>query len=694
MRLISLSVKNLGVFHGQKDFRFAPERKPDGTLRHLSVVSGQNGVGKSTLFGAMSLALHGSLSLGDRVSHDTYNKFLFDRLHRWHLPGGASVSSDANVTLMFQYVQSGRPLHIIVERSWFRNKTVVQEILTVTCDGKELDINRSDYQFWLNDLVPPGLMALCFFDAEQVDSLIAGEESVLGDKVRRLLGLDLVERLKGDLDRFTLSQGGGQTAVDRARADVLRSQADVDRTFAQIAAVESQMATLTAEQARLTDDLERKERELAAEGGTYAARRESVKARLSDVSHEIDGLGVELREMSGDLLPFALAPGLCASLGRRLTEEHNLRRQQTAAALWDERAGQLDALLQTDDLWQNVGLSSSQRELIAQRLSDVVRRLGVTDPNHTLPIVHHVAEQEQEQLETWIHKALRVIPEQTVTASERLRELREERQRIEDELQRAPDDAVLAPLQAAIVETQEDIKVLAEQYKRLAEQLKPLQLQHVEQSRGLEVAADRLRKVQGAERQVGLAERSKLVLAAYQDALIRQRVDQLEDALVVCFNTLCRKDHLLDEVRISPDDWHVELRGANGQVLNLAQFSAGERQLYALALLWALRQVSGRQLPLVIDTPFARLDEIHRQRLLHDYIPVVSDQVVLFATTAEMDARLLSEAEPYIAHMHRLRYDAELDETVVEHGNDILVEHDGGGSLDVLENAGVLVYDA
>ena len=129
--------------------------------------------------------------------------------------------------------------------------------------------------------------------------------------------------------------------------------------------------------------------------------------------------------------------------------------------------------------------------------------------------------------------------------------------------------------------------------------------------------------------------------------------------MVRCFNTLCQKEHLLASVTIDPDDFTVALVSADGRGLSLGSFSAGERQLYALSLLQALREVSGRTLPLLVDTPLARLDEHHRERFLHDYLPVASDQILLFATDAEADAKFLAQAEPYLAHAYRLRFDPE-----------------------------------
>jgi len=59
-----------------------------------------------------------------------------------------------------------------------------------------------------------------------------------------------------------------------------------------------------------------------------------------------------------------------------------------------------------------------------------------------------------------------------------------------------------------------------------------------------------------------------------------------------------------------------------------------------------MRQVNDLQLPLLVDTPLARLDTEHRYRLLHGYLPIVSDQILLFATDAEADATFLADPQP------------------------------------------------
>lgn len=692
MRLLNLTVHNLGVFRGEHHFDLAPISKPDGTARHLSVISGQNGVGKSSLFGALALGLHGPLALGDRISRQSYNNYLLSRLHRYAGPNGPIVSDDAGIALSFQYVQSGRSFVVEVRRHWARNGAAITEDLIVSCDGERPDVDKADYQTWLSDLVPPGLMPLCFFDAERLDAF-ALTEGHLSDVLRRLLGLDLVARLQADLDRFTLGQGGGRAAMERLRTEVVRCQAKVDHIVAQLAEAQDRAAVFADQQVHLDEELKGQERQFAAEGGTYAARRNKLQAQLKEVESVIESAGGQLSEMCGELLPFALVPKLCESLGQRLAHERELRRDEIATTLWNERLAQLGTALEQDEMWQNLSLSAEQRRELAGRFLQTMHVLGASTAE-TEPILHHLAEREQEQLENWITQARQDVPQQVKILGKQLRHAQAERRRIEADLQRVPDDAVVAPLQEAINTTHEAVAAVAAQRAEIDKEIGSLLFQQVEARRQLAGADDQLRKAQVAEQQVDLAERSRLALRAYEDALTRQRLASLEETLVTTFNTICRKEHLLEKVRISADDWSMQLYNMDGHPVRADDFSAGERQLYALALLWAMRQVSGRQLPLAIDTPFARLDEIHRWRLLHDYIPAVSEQVLLFTTTAELEVGQLAEAEPQIARIYRLAFDPEREETIVTR-QDQMYQYDSEDPVArVLDSTKELVYGA
>jgi DNA sulfur modification protein DndD len=141
MRLLHLSISHFGIFEGSHTFDLMP-RLDEGRRRHLTVFSGHNGTGKSTLFQAMALALYGSLALGDRVSEQEYTKFILSRFHKRpqqdeDLP---VATSEAGVGLSFQYVQSGQPMVVNLERRWRRRGSSVQETLELLQNCKAPDV--------------------------------------------------------------------------------------------------------------------------------------------------------------------------------------------------------------------------------------------------------------------------------------------------------------------------------------------------------------------------------------------------------------------------------------------------------------------------------------------------------------------------------------------------------------------------
>jgi DNA sulfur modification protein DndD len=664
MKLLELTVNNWGVFRGSHNFRLEPIHSPDDPTHHLTVIKGHNGAGKSTLFQALALVLHGSYALGDRVSQRDYDDFLMNHLHRYNKRDNSIISEEGSISLAFRYVQSGRPLDIQITRQWHRNTHSVREELDVLQDGKPPDIEREDYQFWINDLVPSGLIPLSLFDGEQLDTLANPEEhdELLKKTTKRLLGLDLVSQLQTDLDYYTLHQGGNRKIED-LREVVLQYQSELEKLNSQLDQAHHRIERLNSTQAELEVDLIQQERLLASEGGTYAARRPNLQARLGVVQEEIEVVSAKLLTMSSGLLPFTLAPHLCRALSKRLVQELHIRQRQIAQELWQESIDRFQAVLQSDQLWDDLDISDSLQKDIADRLSQAMQEENIeTD---TSPLIHRLSEVKQKQLQEWITKTLHAVPHKVVMLGRNLRGLRDEYDRIQTDLQRAPDDEVLEPIHNEILRLENALEEIHSTQRKLGERIGALEYQKEEKVRQLQGAAESLQKAQASKRKLKLAEQSKLALRAYEDALTRQRLSSLEQMLISAFNTLCRKEHLLASAAINPDTFNVELHNADGYVLSLNEFSAGERQLYALSLLWALRRVSGRELPLIIDTPMARLDEAHRWRMIEKYIPAVSEQVILFTTDTELDANLLEQARPYLARLYQLDYDTQKEATKV-----------------------------
>ena len=187
---------------------------------------------------------------------------------------------------------------------------------------------------------------------------------------------------------------------------------------------------------------------------------------------------------------------------------------------------------------------------------------------------------------------------------------------------------------------------LAELGKRLLvldEDQRGRELKLTELRRRFEQATEKLTAQLDHASKVHLVPQVKKVLEEYKVSLIHKKVLEFQEAVTECFQTLCRKKDSLGRIIVDPNDFSVTLQDKHNRPLPKAQLSAGEKQIYAISMLWALAKTSGRPLPIIIDTPLARLDSDHRKLLAQHYFPFASHQVLILSTDTEVDQSYFEE---------------------------------------------------
>jgi DNA sulfur modification protein DndD len=116
---------------------------------------------------------------------------------------------------------------------------------------------------------------------------------------------------------------------------------------------------------------------------------------------------------------------------------------------------------------------------------------------------------------------------------------------------------------------------------------------------------------------------------------------------------LWNKTDRLVGVEVSFAERRIALLDAFGEIRK-SDLSAGEKQLFAVAFIYALAKLSGRLMPFVIDTPLGRLDQQHRRRFVAGFLPNASHQVILLSTDTEIIGPLYDDIRALIAHHHEL----------------------------------------
>ena len=128
------------------------------------------------------------------------------------------------------------------------------------------------------------------------------------------------------------------------------------------------------------------------------------------------------------------------------------------------------------------------------------------------------------------------------------------------------------------------------------------------------------------------------------------------------------KGTLVKRIVIDPATFGIMLYDHAGQALAKQRLSEGEKQIFAIAVLWGLARASARPLPAVIDTPMARLDTTHRRHLVERYFPDASHQVLISSTDTEVDRTYYQALQPARARAYHLNYDDQTGATVGEEG--------------------------
>ncbi|MCW2406059.1 DNA sulfur modification protein DndD [Sphingobium sp. B1D7B] len=592
--------------------------------------------------------------MGARVAQSDYEAYLRGRINR------SATAMAAAVGLEFDYAEAGVVHRYRVRREWaVRGKALVEALLLEKDGAIVTSVPREEWHHFLQELIPPGVSQLFFFDGEKISEIADGEaeNEHLAEAVRGLLGIELVGRLRADLGLYLARHLRDDDGASTAKLEA------VNRDIATAARRAEEMGDAVAELVAARDSqarqAERVRRQFVAEGGDVALHRARTEAERDEAKRSIARCEHEMRDLANKLLPFALAPKLVGSFRTALAQADGPERHQGSLTL--------------------------VRSLLVEWRGDkAAKRQAKWDTRHWADLQHFFEEQTRPHSESLNHAAFQEVGDGAATLG-RLAELevdvRPRARALLKELDaltakvRALDTALARADNAAAGVLLDELR-MAEQRVGATEATLNGRQEELKLLRGQMVTLDRERR-RLEDEQAGsakameraeLAARTAQALGDYERRLLEHKLGQLRTEFVSCFNRLARKADLIADVRIDPETFATTLIDRQRREIPKSALSAGEKQIYAIAMLWALARTSGRPLPMIIDTPLARLDSEHRAKLTGRYFPAASHQVILLSTDTEIDEALMHDLAPSVSHAFRLDYDHEAGRTVVSNG--------------------------
>jgi DNA sulfur modification protein DndD len=668
MIITKLVVQNIGLFKGTHVFDLNPSQD-DGADKPIILIGGKNGAGKTTLFQAIRLCLYGNNIGSYKRRQRDYDHYISSIFHR---VSGSSLQLDhASVSLEFEYSHLGQRDLYEVQRSWKRHGPSIDESLSVTKNGIEIpDLDPSQWQEFVNELIPPGISQLFFFDGEKIKRLAEHEddESQLKESFKALLGLNLVEQLATDLTIYSTRQAKAQRDVENTIGGE-ELEATEANLLEQLERAQQALAQKKALRDQVVGQIERFEERIAQEGGGFAKKRMQRKFEMNQLDHDIEVERNNIRELCSNLFPFALTPKYCNRLKENLLKEEQYLQYQNARKLYDKLTTELSEHIKSSSFWTDLNITKQSQQKLQQKLKDAIEKQArpSSDFRDYVP-VHQLSPRDQQTVLAWIHQALNDVPNLLSTSTKKLEDYTRQRRHAESLYNRAPDDDVLSPLMHEIKELSRELGQLEEHIRSDAEEIRQLEWKLIECKRVLDERDKRRRSIEVQSSRVRIAQAVRNVLDEYVTELQESKSKELSELLFQCYAKLSRKVSSIQRIEVSPADFGVTIYEKGGGITPKKGLSVGEKQIYAVSMLWALTIASRRPLPYVIDTPLGRLDSDHRRNLVTEFFPKASHQMIIFSTDTEINEANFSQLQGWISRCYHLSFDADEARTIVNTG--------------------------
>ncbi len=629
MIITKLTLNNFRVFCGTHEINLTPapaihtlSGPLPGTEKPIILFGGLNGAGKTSILTAIRLALFGKQSFEKLLSNQEYIRSLTELIHREN--GADKQQNQASIELEFKYSQNGKENIYKITRAWKKGK---KDTLSLEKNGTLIpDLTYEQCQGFLSNLIPVGVAELFFFDGEKIASLAEDKSgAVLKTAMRRLLGLDIIEKLKADLDIF-LRQQSSKALDERSisiEADLIKSEVSYKRS----AKRKIRAAKRFLEIARITTEkIEDLERKLSEGGGAWARTRQSESDKVDQFLRDRTELEKTIRTEMEASLPVSLAPKTMAALLDIIQKEKQIKQKVSFGV-------ELDSFL--SKLREKLSLKLQDTSSVAMETITECFKEHVDDVSNT-PLLFDISDRQADTLNY-------LITVQSQSSYKKFDDARHNLKRVEQKLDNASENLKRAPEQEMVQKLFDKVRQLDKKKEKATNRY---YYTMEEAKRELKLALDTSRQIQklhdkkriAADNSEGIenARQALILLKKFSEELTRLRVKQLEFEFEKSYKRLASKKDLLISAHIDPETCDVELIDEFGVKINRKLMSAGEKQIYAISILEALGHISGRKLPVVIDTPLGRLDSEHREKLIENYFPFASHQVIILSTDTEI----------------------------------------------------------
>ncbi len=643
MKFISVTIENFGSYNGKNRFDLSVE---DG--KPIVLIGGKNGAGKTTFLEAIKFALYGQRGLSDRVSKAGYQQIILERRHN-----KLDHYQQTEVRLEFEFVKSGKKEVYTIIRKWIPNSKneIYKESLKLAVNGKPITNQTEDaIQSIIDGMIPPSLAELFFINAEDLKIFMAdGNLDVIRNSLQKLLGLQYINQLEKDLN-FQLKN----IAQKNSKSEIEK----YNSLIAEIEQLEKKMEQLTiakGEKSLQLNSLKKKiklsETRFLEQGGNFAIKQDENKKKLETLEGKLELLREDIRKMTAEYLPLLLINKQFEILLNKVQKEHenilDFKLHDRLKQLFEN--GQLNA----------PELNQKEINIIVQKILNKIKPKQISAK-------YNLSEKEIDNLKFLSQLIDTQVKDEAIAKFSEYISLNKEMEEVKNSLTLVPQKENIAPLYYELKELLEKKNALTVEMEEISKQIQDGRIQLDRARRELEKLKKTLKidDISIKERILKLQE----VLKEYKTKKKEMMIKSIEKQTLENFQLICSKGKIISKIVIDPSTYSIRVFDNDSKIWKIKYLSDGEKQLFALALLWAMAIQTGKHFPYILDTPLGRLDTEHRQELVNQFFAQAADQMILTSTNEEIDDNLYEALLPHVSKTYLLEYDFEKKETIVHKG--------------------------
>ncbi len=640
----------------------------------LVLIGGENGRGKTSIHEAINYALYEDEDLPGVTTRPNYLKAVSDRLNRRALDEGATSFS---VALEITGVTGGSPRSMRIEREWevsVQKREAFRSKLTISEAGRPVDFLQDSpaaYQEFLRSLLPPRVAPFFFFDGERIQEFADDDNSGrrLVEAIEDILHISVYKTLRNDLKTFVVEHLEKTEVKANEADDYFELQKDKERIDSELEAAKHQLADLEWDRNELLGRQRQVEDELNRVASPHSADRDTLIEKRSHLALEAENVKRTLQECF-ESLPLVLSGRIRQEVLGQIARERDTSNQGLSQSETEAKLVELGSRLfcvPAMDLSALMRLSDLQAQYYSDRYHSLAAQVFAFNTPVVSAALHDVGEPARNRI-------IRRLEGVSSTAAglrdalNRRERLAAELRDVENKIQSTSSDPRVGELITENRNLSARVGAIEVEARTCGASIQRLTSDLAARQRQIEDRLEKRRVTTRAKMDVKLAQTARRVLDDFIIRLAPEKLRILKSRMEEMYHCLLRPEDPVASIDIDPQTWQVILYDEKHRPLEKRVFSAGMREIYALSLLWALAKSSGRDFPIVIDTPVGRLDSANRRSLFEKYLPNAGHQVIVLSTDTEVDVEWAKKLAPFTARQYRLDHDPRTNSTVVRPG--------------------------